>query len=89
MEPPSYPLKGGRPNRGNGSWVSIVYKCNLVFLSFLTVISVWPMLAHIVLLDEQWIHGQVRIDAEGDEGHFGTLLHDLGVIYGIVGRGTP
>ena len=47
------------------------------------------MLAHVVLLDEQGIHGQGGIDAESDEGHLGALLHDFSVIDRVVGRGAP
>ena len=60
-----------------------------MFLSFLTVVGIGTVLAVVVLLHEQGIHGESGIHAEGDEGHLGALLHDFGVINGIVGRGTP
>ena len=60
-----------------------------MLLSFLAVVGIGTMLAHVVLLDEKRIHRQVRIDIEGDESHLGTLLHDFSVVDGIVGRGTP
>ena len=59
----------------------------LLFL--LTVVGVRTMLAHVMLLDEKRIHRQGRVHRVGDESHFGTLLHDLGVVDGIVGRGAP
>ena len=60
-----------------------------MFLSFLSIIGVWSMLAHVVLFDKQRIHGEVRIHRESYERHLGTLLHHLGIIDGIVGRGSP
>ena len=56
-----------------------------MFLSFLSVIGVRTMLAHVVFLDEEWVHSGVRIDAEADESHFGALLHNLGVIDSVSG----
>ena len=41
------------------------------------------MLAHVVLLDEERVHGGVGIDSEANESHLGTLLHYLGVIDGV------
>ena len=58
----------------------------LMFLSFLSVVCIRAMLAHVVFLDEQGIHREVGIHREGDEGHLGALLHDLGVVDGIVGE---
>ena len=60
-----------------------------MLLTFLTIVGVRPVLTHVVLLDEEGIHGEGGIDGEGDEGHLGALLHDLCVIDGIVGRGAP
>ena len=54
-----------------------------MFLSFLSVIGIRTMLAHVVLLDEKWVHSGVGIDSEADESHLGTLLHNLGIIDGI------
>ena len=51
-----------------------------MFLSFLAIVSIRTMLAHVVLLDEKWIHSGVGIDTEADESHFGALLHNLGAI---------
>ena len=47
------------------------------------------MLAAEVFLHEERIHGRVGVDAERDEGHLGDLLHDDGVIDGIVGILAP
>ena len=51
----------------------------------LSVVGVGAMLAHVVLLDEERVHGKSGIHREGDESHLGALLHDLGVVHGIVG----
>ena len=56
-----------------------------MFLPFLSVVGVGSVLAVVVLLYEQGIHGEGGIDAEGDEGHLGALFHDLGVVDRIVG----
>ena len=61
----------------------------LMFLPFLTVISVGAVFAHVVLFDEERVHRQGGVHRVGDEGHLSTLLHDLGVVDGIVGRGAP
>ena len=61
----------------------------LVFLTFLTIIGVGSMLAHVVFLNEQRIHGQVEVHRECHESHFGALFHHLGVVNGIVGRCAP
>ena len=47
------------------------------------------MLAHVVLLDQKGIHRRLRIDTEGYEGHLGALLHHLGVVDSVIGRGAP
>ena len=60
-----------------------------MFLSLLAVVGVRSVLAHVVLLDEQWIHCEVWVNREGYESHLGTLLHHLGIIYGIIGRRSP
>ncbi len=54
-----------------------------MFLSFLAIVGIRTMLAHVVLLDEKWIHSGVGIDTEADESHLGTLLHNLSVVDGI------
>ena len=56
-----------------------------MFLSLLAIIGVGSVLTHVVLLDEQRIHGEVGIHRESHEGHLGALLHHLGVVNGIVG----
>ena len=56
-----------------------------MFLSLLAVVGVRSVLAHVVLLDEQWIHCEVWVNREGYESHFGTLLHNLSVVHCIVG----
>ena len=60
-----------------------------MLLAFLTIVSVWTMLTHIVLLDEERVHRQVGIDAEGHKGHLGALLHHLGVVHSVVRRRSP
>ena len=60
-----------------------------MLLSFLSVICVGTVLAHVVLLNQQRIHRQVRINREGNECHLGALLHNFGVLYCVVSRGTP
>ena len=45
-----------------------------MLLSFLSVICVGTVLAHVVLLNQQRIHRQVRINREGNECHLGALL---------------
>ena len=60
-----------------------------MFLSFLSVICVWTVLAHIVLLDEQWVHREVWVNRESYESHLGTLLHNLCVVNSVVGRCSP
>ena len=56
-----------------------------MLLSLLAIIGIRTMLAHVVLLDEKWVHSGVGIDTEADESHLGALLHNLGVI-DCVGR---
>ena len=51
-----------------------------MFLPFLAIVGIRTMLAHVVLLDEKWVHSGVGIDTEADERHLGALLHNLGVI---------
>ena len=47
------------------------------------------MLTAEVLLHEQGVHRGVGIHAERHKGHLGHLLHDNGVVDGIVGACTP
>ena len=47
------------------------------------------MLTREVLLDEQWIHRQVRVDAVGYERHLGYLFHDDGIVDGVIRILTP
>jgi len=54
-----------------------------MFLSFLAIVGIRTMLAHVVLLDEKWVHSGVGIDTEADESHLGALLHNLGVVDSI------
>ena len=56
-----------------------------MFLTFLTIVGVGTVLAVVVLLDEERIHGQVGIDGEGNKRHLGTLLHHLSIVNCIVG----
>ena len=60
-----------------------------MLLSFLAVVGVRTMLAHVMFLDEEGIHRQGGVHRESDEGHLGTLLHDLGVVDRVVGRRAP
>ena len=60
-----------------------------MLLSFLSVICVGTVLAHVVLLNQQRIHRQVRINREGNECHLGALFHNFGVIYCVVWRSSP
>ena len=55
----------------------------------MSVVGVGAVLAVVVLLDEQGIHRGVGIYRERDEGHLGTLFHDLCVVNRIVGRCAP
>ena len=42
-----------------------------------------------MLFHEKRIHGQLRIDTEGYEGHLCDLFHDYGVVDGLVGVLAP
>ena len=61
----------------------------LMLLSLLSVVSVRAMLAHVVLLYEQWIHRSFRVHNEGNKCHLGTLFHYLCIVNCIVGTRTP
>ena len=54
-------------------------------LFFLTVIRIRSVLAHIMFLDEQWVHLCVGVDNERDKSHLCTLFHDLCVIHSVGG----
>ena len=60
-----------------------------MFLSFLSVVSVWSVLARIMLLDKQRIHCCVRIHGERHKRHFSALFHYFGIVDGVVGRSAP
>ena len=61
----------------------------LVLLSLLSVVGIRSVLAVVVLLYEQRVHGELWVDREGHECHLGTLFHNLCVIDSIVGRCAP
>ena len=60
-----------------------------MLLSLLAIVGIGAMLAHIVLLDEERVHGGVGVHAEADERHLGALFHHLGVIDGISRGSAP
>ena len=47
------------------------------------------MLAVVVLLNKQLVHGQIRINGKGYECHLGALLHHFGVVHRVVRRSSP
>ena len=56
-----------------------------MFLSLLAIVRVGAVFAHVMLLNQQRVHGEVGINREGYESHLGALLHHLGIVNGIVG----
>ena len=56
-----------------------------MFLSFLSIVGVGAVLTHVVLLYKQRIHSELGGFLERYRRHLGTLLHNLGIVNGIVG----
>lgn len=55
----------------------------------LAVVGAGAVLAVVVLLDEEGIHGEVGVDTVGDVGHLCHLFHHDGIVDGIGGSLSP
>ena len=60
-----------------------------MFLTLLTIVGIGAMFAIIMLFNQEWIHCSLGIECECDISHLGTLLHHLGIVYGIGRACTP